>query len=345
MVTPGGGTQEKILIVRAGRGGDLIMITPALNALLGVFPGAEFHLLSTGDGRRIMAGYDPRLTRIFLYSRRFPRTLVLQRKLLEEFKAEGYTRIYIFETKPHYRNWLRGLAPHVHTLSGTGDDGHYCDRCLDLVEASLGAPVPRGWVTLPVSEEGRAKARALLSASGVPGQALLVGLHPTFSGTGLPLFRDRQGSRHRMWPPDSFSALARLLQQRQAAFSRPLAVIIDALPEELKYVQPIVDRAAGAVTLLAAPPDFQRYKGLLSLLDVLVTPNTGPMHMAAALGTPLVALFSDWSPADCGPYMDPARFQVLRAEDTDHPARGLAAITPETVASAVIQLASGAGRE
>ena len=103
MGSPGGGRQEKILVVRAGRGGDLIMITPALNALLGAFPAAEFHLLSTGDGRRIMAGYDSRLTRIFLYSRRFPRTLVLQRELLKEFKAEGYTRIYIFETKPHYR--------------------------------------------------------------------------------------------------------------------------------------------------------------------------------------------------------------------------------------------------
>ncbi len=97
-------------------------------------------------------------------------------------------------------------------------------------------------------------------------------------------------------------------------------MVIDALPEEVKYVQPIVEQSGGAITLLAAPPAFQRYKGFLSLLDVLVTPNTGPMHMAAALGTPLVALFSRWSPEDCGPYMDPARYLVLRAEDTAQPA-------------------------
>ena len=100
----------------------------------------------------------------------------------------------------------------------------------------------------------------------------------------------------------------------------------------------VAARSAGTVKLLVAPPDFQRYKGLLSRLDVLVTPNTGPMHIAAALDTPLVALFSNWSPADCGPYMDPQRCMVLRAEDTAEPDRGLAAITPESVATAVLDL-------
>lgn len=339
MAENGGTGGEKILLVRVGRGGDVVMITPALDALLAALPGAEFHLLTTADGRRIMTGYDRRLTQTFTYSRRFPRRLALERSLLQQFRREGYSRVFIFETKPHYRAWLAGLAPQVHALQGTAADGHYCQRCLDLVAHSLAVPVVRDWVRLPVSQEGQDKARDLLKEKGVDPDAPLVGLHPTFSGTGISRLRDRQGLRHRMWPASSFAELARLLASSPAEGPRP-ALVIDALPQEVRFVQPIVDGSGGTVTLLAAPPDFQRYKGLLSLLDVLVTPNTGPMHMAAALNTPLVALFSHWSPADCGPFMDPARCRVLRAEDAADPRMGLAAIDPATVAEAVGELIS-----
>lgn len=339
MAGNGGTGGEKILLVRVGRGGDVVMITPALDALLAALPRAEFHLLTTEDGRRIMAGHHPRLTGIFTYTRRFPRRLALARSLLQLFRLQGYTRVYIFETKPHYRRWLGGLAPRIHALDGTAADGHYCARCLDLVAGSLAGPVDRGWVRLPVSGEGRDRARLLLQENGVDPETPLVGLHPTFSGTGIFRLRDRRGLRHRMWPAASFARLARQLADSAWDGPRP-ALVIDALPQEVRFVQPIVEGSGGAVTLLAAPPDFQRYKGLLSLLDVLVTPNTGPMHMAAALNTPLVALFSHWSPADCGPYMDPRRCRVLRAEETADPARGLAAIAPQEVAAAVRDLIS-----
>ncbi len=327
--------KEKILLVRAGRGGDLIMITPALDALLAELPEAEFHLLTTGDGRRILQGYHPRLTRIHLYTRRFPRTLWRQRQLRKEFQAQGYDRVFIFETKPHYRKWLQGMALRVHALQGTWTDGHYAERCLDLVAEGLGRPVPRGYVHLPVTDEGRRKARELLTAHGVDPAARLVGLHPTFSGTGLAFFRERHGNRHRMWPAASFARLARLLQGRARLEGVPLAVVVDSLPDETRFVRPLVEAAEGAVTLLSAPPDFDRYKGLLSLLDVLVTPNTGPMHMAAGLNTPLVALFSHWSPEDCGPYMESKMVSILRAEDQPGGREGLAAIPPEAVLAKV----------
>lgn len=330
--------KEKILVVRVGLGGDLIMITPAMDALLAAYPEAEFHLLTTGQGRRTLGGFSERITQTFLYSRRYPRTLFIQRELTKQFRAENYSRIFIFESKPHYRKWLGAMAPEVFDLVGKGAGQHYCRTCLDLVSEAIGQPVANSWVRLPVQEEGRQKARQLLTQCGVDPEALLIGLHPTFSGTRMPFFRNRHGAKHRMWPGESFAHLAKLLQERALFEGRKLAVIIDALPEETRFVQPIVEQSGGAVTLLAAPPDFQRYKGLLSLLNVLVTPNTGPMHMAAALNTPVVALFSNWSPEDCGPFMDPHRYQILRAEDTAQPNRGLAALGPEAVAEAVALL-------
>lgn len=325
---------EKILVVRVGLGGDLVMITPALNQLLAGFPTAEVHLLTTTEGRRVMQGYHERLTRFWIYHRRFPARLWLQRTLSRELLAQGYTRIYVMEDKPFYRKWMEGMAPQVHSPD-QGEEPHYCSRMMGLVEGTLPEPSPRGWVTLGYSAEGELAAKELLAAHGIAQDTLLVGLHPVFSGSSRWPLSDRRGQRHRVWPQASFSRLARLLQREAAARNRPMSIVIDTLPEDRSIVESIVDRSDGAIVMLSAPPDFARYKALLARLDVLVSPNTGPMHFAAALGTPVVGLFSDWSVADCGPFVPPDRALLLSAEDQPEPERGLAAISPDIVSDAV----------
>jgi ADP-heptose:LPS heptosyltransferase len=329
---------EKILVVRVGLGGDLVMITPAMNQILAGFPTAEVHLLTTTEGRRVMQGYHERLTRFWIYHRRFPTRLWLQRTLSRELRTQGYTRIYVMEDKPFYRKWMEGMAPLVHTADKGAEGQHYCVRMLDLVEGTLSEPPPRGWVTLGYSAEGQTAAKKLLDAHHIAPDALLVGLHPVFSGSSRWPLSDRRGQRHRVWPQASFSRLARLLQREAAARDCPLSIVIDTLPEDRSIVKSIVDRSDGAIVMLSAPPDFARYKALLARLDVLVSPNTGPMHFAAALGTPVVGLFSDWSAADCGPFVPPDRALLLSAEDQPEPARGLAAISPEIVSDAVWQI-------
>ena len=323
---------EKYLVVRVGRGGDMVMITPALRALLGARPAADVHLLTMKEGARVLRGFDDRITRVWDYSRRFPARLLLERRLKSALRAEGYQGVLCFETRPFYRKWLGDLAPSWHGLDTCPPPAHFTDGCLDLVAAAVGGPIERGGLELPVSDEGRVRARALLVDHGVDPAARLVGLHATFSGSGNPL-RDRRGRRHRHWPASSWAELARLLQAGARARDLPLAVIIDSLPEERPLVAPIAAAGEGAVTVLTAPPDFERYKGLLAELDLLVSPNTGPMHMAAALGTHVVALFSGWSSLDCGPYTPPERRDILTPPAGDE---RLAAITPAVVTATVL---------
>lgn len=335
--------RQKILVVRVGRAGDVVMITPALRALLAALPDAEFHLLTAADGARVLRGFDARVTRTWIYSRRFPRSWLAKGALARAFAREGYTRAYIFEVKPTYRRWLRPVVGTTYECPPAAPGVHFSELCLRAVDASLETPVPRGWVELPVTDAGRAAARALFQDAGVSMDNLVVGLHPTFSGSRLPFFRDRTGQRHRHWPRAHFVRLAGLLRERARAAGRRISLVIDALPADEPLVAPLAAAADGAVTLLVAPPDFQRYKALLAGLDLLITPNTGPMHIAAAVGTPLVALFSRWDPADCGPFMAPERYEVLRAEDTPAPERGLRAIAPEAVADAAWRVLARTG--
>ena len=329
---------EKILIVRVGLGGDLVMITPALNGLLAAFPRAEFHLLTSSEGQRVMKGYDRRITRFWQYHRRFPKRLLLERSLLRELKSENYSRVYVFETRPFYRKWLRVIAPDLYGLDSNKSGGHYCNHCMDVVDSSLDTPIDRGWVTLPVTDEGAAKADGLLSANGIDSDTLLIGLHPTFSGSSFGFFRDQKGRRHREWPQENFAQLARLLQDKLKHHERKLALLIDALPEDRSIVEHIVRQSENSITMLCEPPDFQRYKGLLKRLDLLVAPNTGPMHFAAGLGTRVVGLFSDWAVEDCGPFIPATQFEVLEASKTTNPELGLVAITPEHVSEAVCRV-------
>lgn len=329
---------KKILVARVGRAGDMVMITPALNALLSAFPKAEVHLLTSAEGRRVMKGYDGRVTRTRVYHRRFPRYLWLKNKLVRELRAQDYDKVYVFETNPHYHRLLAGTAPAVFQLDNPASGVHYCSLCLDLVARSTPTPFERGWVSLPVTHDGLEKARALLAKHGIGPDTAIVGLHPTFGGSTLPIFRDRRGNRHRVWPQESFVRLVLELHERSKAQNIPLRVVIDALPEERDLVEPIVRQSGGAVTLLAETPDFERYKGVLQCMDVMVTPNTGPMHIVAAVGTRVVALFSGWSADECGPYVPAEQFRALRSEDNEHKERGLAAIPPEVVAEAVFDL-------
>jgi len=316
----------------------MVMITPALNALLRVFPEAELHLLTSREGARVMKGFHPRLTHLWFYHRRFPWNLRLKRNLVRELRDQHYERVYILETHPHYTRLLSGVAPLVYKIDDSQPGIHYCNRCLEQVASSTDTPIGEEWVTLPVSDDGQEKASVLLAKHGIGPDSLLVGLHPTFHGSSLFGLKDRKGNRHRVWPRDFFVDLARQLHEMAQERQIPLRIVIYALPEERPLVAPVVQQSGGVVTLLTEPPDFERYKGLLQKLDVMVTPNTGPMHIASAVGTRVVALFSGWSVDECGPFVLADRFRALRAEDFDDGKRGLASIPPEKVAEAVFDL-------
>ncbi|MFQ5481508.1 MAG: glycosyltransferase family 9 protein [Nitrospinaceae bacterium] len=330
----------KILVVRVGRAGDLVMITPALNLILEGYPEAEVHLLTSQDGRRTLQDYHPRLTRYFLYSRRIPATWWSSPPLLRELRQQNYDRVFLFETNAHYRRLLAGVAPQMHIVQNLQPDVHYCVRCLEAVETTLTSPWTRGGLTLPVAEAGRIKAREQLARHGIGDETFLIGLHPTFSGLSHPFFR-RGNVKNRSWPQASFARLARMIAGYGKTTALEIQIIVDILPGEKKFIEALVRESQGTVTVLSAPPDFERYKAVIERMALLVTPNTGPMHIAAAVGAPVVALFSGSSPLDCGPFVAPDRCRVLRAEDAADPAKGLAAISPEAVFDACLHFLPG----
>jgi lipopolysaccharide heptosyltransferase II len=169
---------------------------------------------------------------------------------------------------------------------------HALERYLDLL-APLGVPRPqRPEYGLEPTESELAAARALLGQAGRDRPLVL--LHPVAQW------------QSKLWPVDHWAALARRL--RQAG----LDLALTGSEADRPVTGAIVDQAALGPGLLdlAGRLSLRELAALLGLARMLVATDTGVMHLAAAVGTPVLALFGPTSPGRTGPHG--AGHRVLR---------------------------------
>jgi len=139
-----------------------------------------------------------------------------------------------------------------------------------------------------VEETGRAFLAELPGKTGsaAAGLPLILGLNP-----------GAEYGPAKRWPPERFAAVAREVSRRLA----PCVWLVFGGTHDLELCQEIA-RATGANALnLAGRTSLRQLMALLKLCRVLLTNDTGPMHLAAALGTPVVVPFGSTSPELSGP--------------------------------------------
>jgi heptosyltransferase I len=139
---------------------------------------------------------------------------------------------------------------------------------------------------LPIPDEARARARAYVP-DGVP--FLVV------SPCAQPRFRTP-----RDWPAERLAEVARHARQAHA-----LRVVITGAgrDEERRAADAIRERVPDALDLTGRT-DLKTLLALLARARALVAPDSGPVHMATAVGTPVVGLYAATDPRRAGPYLD-----------------------------------------
>ncbi|KTC99326.1 glycosyltransferase family 9 protein [Legionella erythra] len=320
-----------ILLVRIGRLGDIVMILPAVKEIQRLYPKATIHVVTSPDGIRLLKAFGLNPGTMVQYKNNILSRLWELYKVRRFIRRQPFDVVYCFERKKRTLSWLPAPAK---IIEPSHELQHYAWRCLTLVTASPEQDYKRHY--LPVNPQKIPPLHAFLSTQGIACDTILIGLHPTYSGFNK--WGKGKESRHRLWPWQHFAKLALMLADYGKKNGMDIKVVMDLLPEERRLGEQIQAASQGRAVLLPTEPDFQRYLCFLQRLNVLVVANTGVMHLAAALNTPLVALFSELHPGDCGPYMPEERFNVLRAEDTANPERGLEAIAVEAVFDAVLAL-------
>lgn len=325
---------KKVLLVRIGRLGDMVMITPVVKALLDSDPDVEIHLLTGPEGRLVFRQFDPRLTQVI----QFPKGLAngFKRQALKRYlKKQQYDQVFCFEGKARYHKFLQGVGEKLVLLPPHDKSTHFSQFCWNVVSQNVSNKLPASYSYLPVDTDAQHSAQQLLNQHGVADTDLVVMMHPSYSG-----YRPGHESRddpHRLWPVENFAALADKLSDYAQSQQQSLKIVMDLLPQEKSLGEQIVKQSKAPIVLLCETPNFNRYKALIKRANLFVASNTGPMHVAAALDTPTIALFSLISPEDCGPYMAPDKCCALRAEDYSSSV-GIRAITPDAVFNAACDL-------
>jgi len=320
----------KILVVRIGRAGDMVMITPALNALTNKFPNAEITILTSPDGRRVLNKFHPYIKNVWILERKKLFPFIQRKKINHAIQQFDFQHIFCFETKASFAKLFNGSSAQQHILPDIkNSEINFAERCLNIVDPTFRKE--QYPVFLPVQDDAEQRAQTVLQQAGISNTAFLIGIHPSYSGLGKRFGRNKKSLPHRNWPISHWAELCKLIKNYALENGQTIEIIMDLMPEEKELGLKIIEASQHSVKLLTPQPDFERYKATLARMDLLIVPNTGPMHISAAVGTNIVALFSIHNPKDCAPFTDENKLTVLRAEDYQHPEYGLAAISAKDV--------------
>jgi heptosyltransferase-1 len=293
MFTAGNPENVRILVVRLGAMGDIVHTLPAVASLKHSHPGSRLTWVVEAKWAPLLEG-NPFVDRVVPLRRGSIASLT---RSWRELRAEPYHiavdfqgllksavcadlarpgRIFGFDY-PLLRERAAGLFYSQKTLTRAA---HVVDRNLDLAAAAGASALLRVFPLPPGQPEGELPPGAFVLAS--------------------PL----AGWRSKQWPAEHYRALAARLR---AELGMPL--VVDLPPACADWVRQ-AGMAAGAVAHVS---------GLAGLIDAtrraaaVVGVDSGPLHLAAALGKPGVAIFGPTAPARNGPYGGSLR--VLRAAD------------------------------
>jgi ADP-heptose:LPS heptosyltransferase len=273
----------RILVVRAGALGDTLMATPVLPALAERFPGAEIDVVASATAAPLVER-DPLASRVLaLRWRNLPLAVSLEkRRLVRTLRAARYDLAVVLEQAGRYYELAeRARVPRVIGFRATP-----FDPALHSIANNLRAAGFDDWRDRPWTMRLELTAEELRHAEDFTrGRRPLVGLH---AGYGPPRRKRNQDQRLRGWSLQNFARVGGWLAERGATLVLTGAPGDRAVVERLKAMLP-----RGAVLDVAGRTSVRQLAALVARMDLLVSIDSGPAHVAAALGTPLVVL---WGP-------------------------------------------------
>ena len=328
-----------ILVVRVGRVGDTVMLTPALSALIQYYPDARVTLLTSPVGKHLLKDFHPNIIDNWTWNRSgIFKPIIDKLAIRNKLRKNCFDKIFCFDTSPRIAGLFQNYKGEFYWHHQPNELKHCAKSYLDFVAEACNEPVLDIYNTLPVSPDDDKLAAQVLDNIGITANDSLIMFHPTFSGFSKSGFRKKQARLRKLWSAKNYGELGRRLSKISLADGSTPKILMVLLPDEISYGEEIVRHSEGTIKLLQSQSTFEQYKAIIKRANLLVTPDSGPMHVASALSTRIIAFFSMKDPGDCGPYMPPEKFTILRTEDTEEPEKGVAAISVDSVLDACIEL-------
>ncbi|MBI5674227.1 MAG: lipopolysaccharide heptosyltransferase II [Nitrospirae bacterium] len=302
-------TADRILIRGVNWIGDAVITLPAIRAIRRAFPDAQISLLVKPWVAEIFKG-SPDVDEIILYNEEH-KGVIGKLKLVNVLRQKKFDKAILLQNAfdAALIAWLAGIPERIgykrdfrgflltKAIPLKNDDvrEHQVYYYLNLIkEAGIKPVAAEPYIYL--SDEERENARALLSPLPLtPYPSPLIGINPGAT----------YGSAKR-WPAKHFAELIRKiineLDGRVIIFGSPAEA--DISNEIVKQLETHNSKLKTSILNMTGKTNLRELAALISECDVFITNDSGPMHMAAALHVPTVALFGSTDSSATGPFGD-----------------------------------------
>jgi len=281
------------LIVSTTALGDTLWATPALKALRASEPKASISVLTSPIGKEVFSG-TPYVDEVLVLQKPHLFSLI---KIYILLRKKTIDTVFIFHTsqravlpfcyllKPKEIIGTAGINKGLDTLLTKALEPKYeheIERRLRIVSENSSSQKPQ--LELFLSSEDRENASSFLKKHNLPTDSLLIGLHPGAK------------DKFKQWPPECFIELGSRFKK-----SMQCSIIVTGGPSEKELTEQIASGIPDAIALTESVP-LKTLAGLIERCGIFITNDTGPMHVAFAVNTPTVALFTATDSNLCGPY-------------------------------------------
>ena len=309
---------KRILVVKLDHLGDVLLATPVFSNLRQAYPNAELHAL-TGAWSRVVLEKHPDVNKVLEYnSPTFCRTgqptsLRQTFQLYRELRRQKYDlwvelrsdwRIVCFALLRVTPKRLDRAAQQVANKLGfaqfTGT--HETTRNLDVLDRA-GIPTPIQTTAFSVTAEDAEWASNFLATHQINTEQPLIAIHP---GSPIPLKR---------WMSERYAELAdRLIAQKRAQ------ILFVGVKDEIPIITEIQGLMRAESINIAGKTTLTQLASILHTCNVFIGNDSGPMHLAAAVGTQTIGLYGPGDPTRFGPVG--AKCQTIRQKFDCPPCTG-----------------------
>ncbi len=326
------GQLERVLLTRIQKLGDCVLFVPVLQAFRKACPDAQFSVLAGTSVGEAVFRMCPAVDRIVRTQWPAPRGLRKKLREVMTLRSGRYDAVFLStqETGMALKVWLAGIPLRAgfsrvrhagreyrerfpflltHVLE-QGEGEHEVPVNLQLVTVA-GGDAQGAEFDLRPGEAAAREAGELLEQAGLRGRPFAC-VHPGAS------------SDDRAWAPEHFAAVCDALAEAG------LPVVLVGAPGEEERAESVrrAMTGSGAVSL-AGRTSVAVLAELFSRCSVFAGNDSGPMHLAAAMGAPVAAVFVTGDPAVWAPWTPPQCRRLFRLADA----------TPEGLAAAALELA------
>ncbi len=275
-----------ILILKPGAIGDLLLLTPVIRQLKNNYKNSKISILVSSEATKLLFINNPFVDKIFVYEKKGKhKNFFSFIKLCKEIKKERFDTVLNFQ-RSNLRLWFLVLfIKPVRVLTYHKDETKHAviNHLETLLPLNIDINLQETNLDFEIDADTERFANNFLIEKGLVDKGFIV-LNP--------------GASHRVnrWPVDKFAKLATLIHEKKHK-----KVVLIGGKEDLELNESIKKLLKFEVVDLSGSLNLAQLAAVLKRSKLLVTGDTGPMHIATAVGTKVVALFGAADPERTGP--------------------------------------------